>query len=109
MRLERRGDGPAGRGWGYRRGLVDLDCGLVSGNGGRSGYTEETFSVVKERTKTTWRHNRSRVQRATVGNNDMVVLKKGIGRSHVHFILRRLYRHLRSIRQHCRANLGWSA
>jgi len=36
VRLGRRGDGPAGRGWGNRRSFVDLDGCLVSGSGGRS-------------------------------------------------------------------------
>ena len=74
--LDRRGGGPAGRGWGNKRGLVDLD-GFGSGKGRGSGVTEETLSVTRERTMATRRYNRLGVLRATVGNNDMVVeLKK---------------------------------
>ena len=72
MRLDCRGDGPAGRGWGNKRGLVDLDGCLVSGKGGRSGEVDETLSVARERMKRTCRYSRLGVPRATVGNKDMV-------------------------------------
>ena len=72
MRSFRRGDEPAGRGWGNRRGLVDLEGCLGSGKGGRFGETEGTLSVARERTRTTCRYNFLELLRETVGNKDMV-------------------------------------